>query len=55
MIVLRIVLAIRWVDVDLLGDPATVTVNGSIQDAGRVAGKALHWQDTRVSDHGYVA
>lgn len=41
------VLAIRWEDVDLLGDPPTVTVSGTVQDAGRVAGKALHRQDER--------
>ncbi|AHC23841.1 MULTISPECIES: tyrosine-type recombinase/integrase [Mycobacteriaceae] len=41
------VLAIRWEDVDLLGDPPTVTVNGTVVDAGRVAGKALHRQGTR--------
>lgn len=41
------VLAIRWQDVDLLGDPPTVTVNGTVVDAGRVAGKALHRQDRR--------
>lgn len=41
------VLAIRWEDVDLLGTPPTVTVNGTVVDAGRVAGKALHRQDAR--------
>lgn len=41
------VLAIRWDDVDLLGDPPTVTVNGTVVDAGRVTGKALHRQDHR--------
>jgi len=40
-------LAIRWEDVDLLGTPPTVTVNGTVVDAGRVAGKALHRQDAR--------
>lgn len=32
------VLAIRWSEVDLLGDPPTVTVTGTVVDAGRVAG-----------------
>lgn len=41
------VLAIQWADVDLLADPATVTVNGTVVDAGRVAGKALHRQEER--------
>lgn len=41
------VLAIRWEEVDLLGDPPTVTVSGTVQDAGRVAGKPLHRQDER--------
>lgn len=41
------VLAIRWADVDLLGSPPTVTVNGTVVDAGRVAGKPLHRQDGR--------
>ncbi len=41
------VLAIRWEDVDLLGTPPTVTVTGTVIDAGRVAGKGLHRQDVR--------
>ncbi len=41
------VLAIRWTDVDLLGTPPTVTVAGTVVDAGRVAGKPLHRQDER--------
>ncbi|OCB19267.1 integrase [Mycobacterium malmoense] len=41
------VLAIRWEDVDLLGTPPTVTVNGTVVDAGRVAGKPLHRQGGR--------
>lgn len=41
------VLAIRWADVDLLGSPPTVTVNGTVVDAGRVAGKPLHRQEGR--------
>lgn len=41
------VLAIDWDEVDLLGNPATVTASGTVQDAGRVAGKPLHRQDWR--------
>lgn len=41
------VLAIRWSDVDLLGDPPTVTVTGTLVDHGRVSGKPLHRQDER--------
>lgn len=41
------VLAIQWADINLLADPATVTVNGTVVDAGRVAGKALHRQEER--------
>jgi len=41
------VLAIRWEDVDLLGDPPTVTVTGTVVDAGRVSGLPLHRQDER--------
>lgn len=41
------VLAIRWEDVDLLSIPPTVTVAGTVVDAGRVAGKPLHRQDER--------
>lgn len=41
------VLAIRWADVDLLADPPTVTITGTLIDHGRVAGKALHRQDER--------
>jgi integrase len=44
------VLALRWSDVDLLGDPPTVTVVGTLIDYGRVAGKALHRQDARKGD-----
>lgn len=44
------VLAIRWEDVDLLSKPPTVTVAGTVQDAGRVAGKPLHRQDSRKGD-----
>ncbi len=41
------VLAIRWEDVDLLGTPPTVTVSGTVVDAGRIAGKPTHRQDHR--------
>lgn len=41
------VLAIDWDEVDLLGDPPTVTASGTIQDAGRIAGKPLHRQEWR--------
>lgn len=41
------VLAIRWEDVDLLGDPPTVTVHGTVIDAGEIPGKPIHRQDWR--------
>lgn len=41
------VLAIDWPSVDLLAEVPTVTVNGTVVDAGRVAGKPLHRQDER--------
>lgn len=41
------VLAIRWDDVDLLGDPPTVTITGTLIDHGKIPGKPLHRQDTR--------
>jgi len=41
------VLAIEWPDVDLLGKPPTVTVTGTVVDAGRITGKPLHRQDER--------
>lgn len=41
------VLAIRWCDVDVLGDPATVEVNGTVMDHDRVPGKPIHRQDFR--------
>ena len=41
------VLAIEWPDVDLLPDPPTVTVTGTLIDHGRSAGKPLHRQDKR--------
>lgn len=44
------VLAVQWEDVDLLAVPPTVTVTGTVQDAGRVAGKPLHRQGRRKGD-----
>ncbi len=44
------VLALRWSDVDLLADPPTVTISGTLVDHQRVAGKALHRQETRKGD-----
>jgi integrase len=41
------VLAIEWPDVDLLADPPTVTVTGTLIDHGKIAGKPLHRQDKR--------
>lgn len=41
------VLAVRWSEVDLLGDPATVVITGTMIDHGRIAGKPLHRQDFR--------
>ncbi|BBZ64970.1 putative phage integrase [Mycolicibacterium insubricum] len=44
------VLATRWADVDLLGDPPTVTVTGTLIDHGVIAGMPLHRQDARKGD-----
>lgn len=44
------VLAIRWEDVDLLADPPTVTVSGTLIDHGVIPGKPLHRQDARKHD-----
>jgi integrase len=41
------VLAPRWSDVDLLADPPTVTITGTLIDHGRIPGKPLHRQDAR--------
>lgn len=41
------VLALRWSDVDLLADPPTITIAGTLIDHGRIAGKPLHRQDAR--------
>ena len=42
------VLALRWSDVDLLADPPTVTINGTLLDHG--AAGPLHRQDARKHD-----
>ncbi len=44
------VLAIRWCDVDLLADPPTVTITGTLIDHGRIAGKPVHRQEARKGD-----
>ncbi|WP_204081177.1 tyrosine-type recombinase/integrase [Mycobacterium riyadhense] len=41
------VLAIRWEDVDLLAEPPTVTITGTIIDHQTIPGRAAHRQDTR--------
>ncbi|MGH3955383.1 MAG: tyrosine-type recombinase/integrase [Mycobacterium sp.] len=41
------VLATRWSDVDLLSDPPTLTITGTLLDHGRIVGKPLHRQDHR--------
>jgi integrase len=41
------VLALRWADVDLLGDPPTAVITGTLIDHGRIVGKPLHRQDAR--------
>ncbi|MGC7272685.1 tyrosine-type recombinase/integrase, partial [Mycobacteroides abscessus subsp. abscessus] len=41
------VLATRWSDVDLLADPPTLTITGTLIDHGRIVGKPLHRQDHR--------
>lgn len=43
-------LALQWADVDLLGEPPTVTITGTLVDHGRIAGKPLHRQDSRKGD-----
>lgn len=48
------VLAIRWADVDLLADPPTVTITGTVQEAGRIAGKPIHrqpWRKGHAPEH----
>lgn len=44
------VLGLRWQDVDLLGDPPTVTLAGTVVDHGKVTGQPLHRQDERKLD-----
>lgn len=44
------VLAIRWEDVDLLADPPTVTLTGTVVDHGKVTGQPLHRQYARKLD-----
>lgn len=44
------VLALRWSDCDLGGDPPTVTIRGTLIDHGRIVGKPLHRQDRRKGD-----
>ncbi|MCV7176769.1 tyrosine-type recombinase/integrase [Mycolicibacterium sphagni] len=41
------VLALRWSDCDLGGEPPTVTIRGTLIDHGRIVGKPLHRQDKR--------
>lgn len=41
------VLALRWSDVDLLADPPTVTIAGTLIDHQRVPGRPLHRQEIR--------
>lgn len=41
------VLALRWSDVDLLADPPTVEISGTLVDHQRIPGEKLHRQDTR--------
>lgn len=41
------VLALRWSDIDLLADPPTATIAGTLIDHGRIEGKPLHRQDVR--------
>jgi integrase len=43
-------LALRWSDVDLLADPPTVTISGTLVDHQRIAGKPLHRQEARKGD-----
>lgn len=44
------VLALRWSDCDLGGEPPTVTIRGTLIDHGRIVGKPLHRQDRRKGD-----
>jgi len=40
-------LAIRWEDVDLLSDPPTVTITGTLVDHAVIPGQPVHRKDTR--------
>lgn len=44
------VLAILWTEVDLLGNPKTATVSGTLLDHGAIPGKPLHRQNSRKHD-----
>lgn len=44
------VLGLRWEDVDLLADPPTVTLTGTVIDHGKAAGAPLHRQAARKLD-----
>ncbi|MGY4103904.1 site-specific integrase [Nocardia sp. R16R-3T] len=44
------VLSLRWSDVDLLADPPTITIAGTIIDHGAIKGTALHRQEERKGD-----
>ena len=44
------VLAIRWQDVDLLSDPPTVTITGTLVDHAAIPGQPVHRKDTRKHD-----
>lgn len=44
------VLGLRWEDVDLLADPPTITITGTVIDHGRAAGAPLHRQEARKLD-----
>lgn len=44
------VLAIRWEDVDLLSDPPTVTITGTLVDHAVIPGQPVHRKDSRKGD-----
>lgn len=44
------VLAIRWEDVDLMSDPPTVTITGTLIDHAVIPGKPVHRKDSRKGD-----
>ncbi|MBF6251018.1 tyrosine-type recombinase/integrase [Nocardia farcinica] len=43
-------LALRWSDVDLLADPPTMRLTGTVVDHGKVERQALYRQDSRKGD-----